>query len=170
MRIFHHNNKSSWYHETFYEKADPRIRDRWLMGDPLQMILIYGFYVLLIMYILPRFMRDRKPFDVDKPLIVLNTLVFTVSTYFVIKGFVPWFFIFNWRCEPIDYTDSDLAMRVSLVLIKKIKCKVQVWIFFERKLKLKWKVLNSNSKKFLEKENHLNFHRYFKTKKKYLEK
>ena len=104
---------SSWYHEIFYEKADPRVRDRWLMGDPMQILLIYGFYIIFIQYILPKFMENKKPFDIDKAAVALNSTLFLSCLFFFYQGFVPWFSIFSWRCEPMDWSESELAVLVS---------------------------------------------------------
>lgn len=127
---------SSWYHEIFYEKADPRIRDRWLMGDPIQLICIYTFYVIFIKYILPWIMRDRKPVNIDKAAIVLNSALLLSCIYFVCEAFPHWVFEFSWRCQPIDWSESEIAMKVRIknivvniiwfnVQIKKTEMKVK---------------------------------------------
>ncbi|KAL7013694.1 hypothetical protein ACKWTF_015532 [Chironomus riparius] len=99
------------FHEIFYERADPRIRDRLLMGNPLPIVSIYAFYIIFIKYLLPRFMRDRKPIDIEIPGIVLTTVLFFNSLYFFILASEPWLFVYNWRCEPMDYSYTDLALR-----------------------------------------------------------
>ena len=115
---FHSNSSNflSSYNEIFYEKADPRIRDRFLMGNPLPIVSIYLFYIIFIKYILPRYMRDRKPIDIEKPGIILTTVLFFNSLYFFVITFEPWMFIYNWRCEPMDWSYSELALRVRFVV------------------------------------------------------
>lgn len=113
-------SSSSWYYDFFYEKADPRIRDKWLMGDPLQIVAIYTFYVIFIIYILPWYMRDRKPMNVDRAFTVLNIALFSTCVYFVTEGIPYWFFKFSWRCEPIDRTESYLGLKVREFKTKKI--------------------------------------------------
>lgn len=103
----------TWYHELFYEKADPRIRDKWLMGDPLQIFSIYIFYVIFIKYILPWIMRDRKPVNIDKAAITLNTVLFLTCVFFVVESIPYWFFNFSWRCQPIDWSENESAVKVS---------------------------------------------------------
>jgi len=104
----------SFYHEIFYERADPRIRDKFLMGNPIPIVLIYTFYIIFIKYLLPRYMRDRKPIDIEKPGIILTIVLFFNSLYFFVISSEPWLFIYNWRCEPIDWSYSDLALRVRI--------------------------------------------------------
>lgn len=104
---------ASWYHEIFYNRADPRVRDKWLMGDPLPIVLFYSFYIVLITYILPKYMKNRKPLNVEKPAIMLNVLIFFVNLYFVIVGTVNWLPIFNFRCQPLDLTESRIGLLVS---------------------------------------------------------
>ena len=106
------STSSLTFHEIFYEKADPRIRDRFLMGNPLPIVSIYAFYIIFIKYLLPRYMRDRKPIDIEVPGIILTTVLFFNSLYFFVITSEPWLFIYSWRCEPMDYSYTDLALRV----------------------------------------------------------
>lgn len=94
-------NFYSWYHEVFYEKADPLIRDKPLMGSPLPILLIYIFYVLLFVFILPKFMENRKSIDCKKFSDVLDAIVLVISLYFLAVASYGWLWIFNWHCQPI---------------------------------------------------------------------
>ncbi|XP_070501570.1 very long chain fatty acid elongase 1-like [Chironomus tepperi] len=105
------SNSTSFYHELFYERADPRIRDKFLMGNPLPIVSIYAFYIIFIKYLLPRYMRDRKPIDIEKLGIALTIVLFFNSLYFTVIGSEPWLFIYNWRCEPVDMGYSELALK-----------------------------------------------------------
>lgn len=85
------------YKEIFYESAHPKIRDKLFMGSPIKIVCIYLCYYLMISYILPRFMRDRKPFDFKKLYGYVDKLLFLVESYFFFSGIELWFIRFSWN-------------------------------------------------------------------------
>lgn len=101
------------YHDLFYTKADPRTRDRFLMGNPALIVLIYTLYVIVIKVVLPKFMKNRPPYRLKTFENFLNLMLFGTSFYVFIIACKFWFFHYNWRCEAIDKSESPLAMLVS---------------------------------------------------------
>lgn len=96
----------SQLYNLFYENADPRMRDRFLMGKPHWIILIYIFYVVIITRILPNFMKNRKPYDFHKLSLYIDALLLFIACYFLVITTYSWLFLFNWRCEVIDRSNS----------------------------------------------------------------
>lgn len=117
----------SWYSWLFYDIADPRSRDFAFLGSPVPMILFYGSYLILCMKIIPRFMENRKPIRLQQSSWILECVCFLMSLFFVIRGWKIWM-KFNWRCEPIDFSRSEEAMEVSLL----VKSRTWLRISFSR--------------------------------------
>lgn len=103
----------NWFSWAFYEMADPRSRDFAFIGNPLPMILFYGFYLILCMKILPNFMKNRKPIRF-KQVWILEVVCFVMSLFFIIRGWKIWT-NYNFRCEPLDFSRSKDAMEVSFI-------------------------------------------------------
>lgn len=65
-------------------------------------------------------MENQKPFKLRKTLIVYNLLQAVLSFYlFFEEGRISWLGRYSWRCQPIDFSQNEFAMRVSLKFLKK---------------------------------------------------
>lgn len=62
---------------------DPRINQMFLMGSPLNVVAIVGLYLLFVLKWGPKFMENRKPFNIDKILIVYNAIQIAICGYLV---------------------------------------------------------------------------------------
>lgn len=106
-------NFSQKWNEIMYSDADPRTRDMPLMGSPLPVITICIFYAIHIKMILLKVMDSRKAFNTRLLSLSLNIYLFCVSLYFLYKSsLLAWFDNYNWRCEPIDKSNSEQALEV----------------------------------------------------------
>jgi len=102
--------------DIFYNNADDRIRDKIFMGSPYILILIYLFYVLFIVKILPKFMENRKPLNYDVLMSSLDAILCVVACYFFLHALFAWMYLYNWTCQPIDQSDvwlSNIEIRLS---------------------------------------------------------
>lgn len=105
---------SGKYQELLYNDADPRTRDKPLMGSPLLIIMISISYVVLIKVALVKFMESRKAFDMRFVSLALNLYLFSVSTFFFYKCCVlGWLTTYSWRCEPLDRSNSEIGKEVN---------------------------------------------------------
>jgi hypothetical protein len=111
------------YHELFYEKADPRIRDLPLMGNPLPIVLIYTCYAIFFKFFMPRIMRDRKPVDVRNYVYLLHVVLFFNSAFFAVWGLLRWPFS-QWRCFALGTGNTGIDMEVSFVGLNKKRSKI----------------------------------------------
>jgi hypothetical protein len=96
-------------HEFFYEHADPRIRDLPFMGSPFAISFVYLCYVLLILYVIPMFMENRKPLNFTKLFAAVDVLIFFMSGCVLLLASYIWFFNYNWVCEAIDKSSTEIA-------------------------------------------------------------
>jgi hypothetical protein len=101
--------------DIFYENADDRIRDKIFMGSPYALISVYIFYVLFVLKILPKFMKNRKPLSYENLMSCLDAFLCVIACYFFIQALFAWTFLYNWTCQPIDRRDlwlSNIELRL----------------------------------------------------------
>uniref|UniRef100_A0A3Q2Q3W6 Elongation of very long chain fatty acids protein 1 n=1 Tax=Fundulus heteroclitus TaxID=8078 RepID=A0A3Q2Q3W6_FUNHE len=112
----------SWF---WFHWADPRIKEYPLMQSPVPMTAILLVYLFFILYLGPRIMANRKPFQLKEPMIVYNFLLVALSVYIVYEFLMSgWATTYTWRCDPIDTSDSPQALRMVSV----------AWIFWFSKI------------------------------------
>ncbi|KAH9382375.1 hypothetical protein HPB48_021575 [Haemaphysalis longicornis] len=70
-------------HERYVLLADPRTRTWFLMGSPVPVVTLIGFYLLLATRLGPRWMRDREPFNIRGLVVAYNVLMVALSGYFI---------------------------------------------------------------------------------------
>lgn len=59
--------------------------DSWLlMGSPTPLLIIFTFYLLLVLRILPKFMKSRAPYKLDAVIKVYNIFQILASTAIVL--------------------------------------------------------------------------------------
>lgn len=109
---------SQWvqhYHD-FMKGADPRIGHYPLMHSPFLPGAILLGYVYFVLSLGPRIMANRKPFDL-KPLMVLyNFSLVGLSAYIVYEFLMSgWLTGYTWKCDPVDQSDSPMALRMVRV-------------------------------------------------------
>ena len=58
--------------EVIWAQRDVRVDDWPLMNSPLPTVALCALYFFIVKSVGPRFMRDRKPFDLKNTIIVYN--------------------------------------------------------------------------------------------------
>lgn len=98
------------YHDLM-ASGDSRIQNWPMMSSPLPTLSICAAYVCIVKIIGPRLMKNRPAFNLRKLMIVYNFLMVYVSIHLFYKlGIHGWFGKYNYRCQPVDYSDSDDAV------------------------------------------------------------
>lgn len=96
--------------------SDPRVKNWFLMSSPFPTLIMCTLYVLTVKKIGPWLMRDRKPFELRKILIVYNFFQVLFSTWIFYEAWdCGWGNTYSLGCEPLDKSTTPLAMRVSLL-------------------------------------------------------
>ncbi|KAG5675219.1 hypothetical protein PVAND_005143 [Polypedilum vanderplanki] len=109
-----HKIQAIWQ-DLMQNKSDPRVANFFLMSSPFPTIIICLTYVYLVKVLLPKFMENRKPFKLQKTLIVYNFVQALFSLYlFIEAGRIGWFRHYSWRCQAVDYTNNELAVRMVI--------------------------------------------------------
>lgn len=106
-----------YFHEIFYLRADVRIRDKFLMGSPIGVLVIVTCYLLILKY-LTRYMKSRKRYFNHAKILHLffNFYVMMASFYILIKTvkYMIWS-NYNFRCMPLDLSTNNGTMEVKYI-------------------------------------------------------
>lgn len=99
--------------------TDQRVKNWFLMSGPLPTMCICLTYAFTVKILGPYLMRDRKPFQLRKTLIIYNFFQVLFSAWLFYEAWDgAWGAGYSIRCEPVDYSTSPSAMRVrSLIII-----------------------------------------------------
>ncbi|NXJ83926.1 ELOV4 protein, partial [Trogon melanurus] len=107
--------------------SDPRT-DPWpLVHSPLPITLLFAFY-LSVVALGPFYMRKRKPLKLRALLIAYNLTMMTLSSYMFYEFLVTSVLgNYSYLCQPVDYSRSELGMRMA---------RVCWWFFFSKVIEL----------------------------------
>jgi len=95
-------------------KSDKRLENWPLMQSPLSTISLCLFYVYLVKYLGPQYMKNREPFNVRKLMIVYNFLMVIISALLVyFYGIHGWLTTYSYKCQPVDYSNSYHALGMA---------------------------------------------------------
>ncbi|XP_063531938.1 very long chain fatty acid elongase 7-like [Cydia strobilella] len=113
-------------YKRFMERnSDPRTEEWTLMSGPGPLLTILATYVYFCTSVGPRYMRDRKPYDLKNTIVVYNVSQVLMSIFLVYEGLVSgWWDDYNFSCQPVDYSDSPKAKRMAAT----------VWWYFMAKI------------------------------------
>lgn len=111
----------SWFHfqrsliHTLFFQTDSRVEEWPMVKSPLPTLGLCLSYVVFVKVIGPRLMKNREPFNIRWLMITYNLVMVAVSTYiFWMLGIYGWFGKYNYLCQPVDYSNSEDAIGVSI--------------------------------------------------------
>ena len=94
--------------------ADSRVEKWPLMQSPMPTIALCLMYVYVVKFAGPCFMKNRPAYNIRAIMVVYNFAMVLLSLYLFLKlGFLGWFGKYDYKCQPVDYSDSDNALEVS---------------------------------------------------------
>ncbi|XP_061695619.1 elongation of very long chain fatty acids protein 4-like [Syngnathoides biaculeatus] len=112
--------KAQFYYQRMLETGDKRIENWLLVYSPAPVTIIIMCY-LVIVWVGPKLMAKKEPFNLKLFLILYNfTMVFLSAYMFYEFTAASWMASYSLLCQPVDYSDSLLAMRMARVC----------WIFY----------------------------------------
>ncbi|CAH0407825.1 unnamed protein product [Chilo suppressalis] len=100
---------------VFMDKhGDPRTNPWFLMSSPLPTLIICLSYVYLVKVLGPRFMQNRKPYELKNVLIVYNLLQVLFSAWLFYEiGASGWFTgRYSYQCQPVDHSKHPQTIRM----------------------------------------------------------
>lgn len=93
--------------EELKSRADPRTKDFPLIGNPTMVISLICGYLYLVKVWGPRWMEERKPYDLKRVIMAYNVLMVTLNIYFLYK-FLSLSYLgggYSWICQGVDFYD-----------------------------------------------------------------
>lgn len=104
----------AWYKYINYDLADPRTKDYLLMSTPWPGLTLIGFYIYFIYNLGPRLMEKRQPFKLYRIMQIYNVTQIILNALLFYKALTEgWLGEFNYFCEPIDYSNTPKAIKVT---------------------------------------------------------
>ncbi|GLV46213.1 uncharacterized protein CBL_09992 [Carabus blaptoides fortunei] len=102
------------YHDLMDNKSDPRVNQWFMMSSPLPTLLICISYAYIARVLGPRLMENRKPLGLRKTLLIYNALQ-TIFSAWIFYEYLQsgWWGHYSFRCQPVDYSNSPLAIRMA---------------------------------------------------------
>lgn len=102
------------YHDIMDNKSDPRVRTWPMMSSPFPTLFICLFYAYFSRVLGPAIMENRKPFTLRKILIYYNAFQTIFSAWIFYEYLMSgWATHYSYRCQPVDYSNSPVAMRMA---------------------------------------------------------
>ncbi|XP_022112033.1 elongation of very long chain fatty acids protein 4-like isoform X2 [Acanthaster planci] len=110
-------------YDQLQEKGDPRVENWLLMKTPTPTACIVISY-LLVVWLGPKAMADRKPLQLKPILVGYNFFLVGLSIYMFYEFRVTsWKANYSYGCQPVDYSNSELGLRMA---------RVCWWYFFSK--------------------------------------
>lgn len=103
-----------WYRDLMDNKSDPRVADWPMMSSPVPTLAMCIFYAYFSKSLAPKLMEKRKPMDLRNFLVVYNLFQTIFSTWIFYEYLQSgWWGHYSFRCQPVDYSDNPLALRMA---------------------------------------------------------
>ncbi|XP_034191103.1 very long chain fatty acid elongase AAEL008004 isoform X1 [Osmia lignaria lignaria] len=101
-------------HEILDKHADQRTTNWFLMSSPFPTLFICLSYVYVVKVLGPKWMENRKPFQLKNALIAYNLFQMLFSAWLFYEiGLSGWLTgDYSLRCQPVDYSDRPQTMRM----------------------------------------------------------
>ncbi|XP_046679322.1 elongation of very long chain fatty acids protein AAEL008004-like [Homalodisca vitripennis] len=105
------------YHYLNQDLKDPRTEHFPLMASPVPVLLLLMLYNLFVQWWGPLLMADRKPFNLDKLMIVYNLFQVIASAFIFVEGFrLGWGRDYNYLCQPVDWSDTPHNRKIVFIV------------------------------------------------------
>lgn len=102
-----------FYNKTL-ESGDSRVQEWLFMQSPWPTLTICLSYAYFVKVLGPSLMKNREPMQLRWVMVGYNFFMVAVSlAIFLLLGIYGWFGHYNWKCQPVDYTDSREAILMT---------------------------------------------------------
>ncbi|XP_043941832.1 elongation of very long chain fatty acids protein 4-like isoform X2 [Protopterus annectens] len=107
------------FYDSALQNGDKRTDPWFLVYSPVPVSLIFILYLSITKFG-PGFMKEREPLNLRVVLIVYNFALVCLSAYMFVEFQVTSFKAgYSYFCQPVDYSNSELGLRVFFILRKK---------------------------------------------------
>ncbi|XP_054263722.1 elongation of very long chain fatty acids protein AAEL008004-like [Macrosteles quadrilineatus] len=101
---------SDYYNYIVYEQMDQRVKAYYFMGSPVPILLLVTSYLVFVLRLGPWFMKNRPPYNVEKPMMLYNIVQMAINLYFVLVAclyvWLPGHY--NWICQRPIYEPNPV--------------------------------------------------------------
>lgn len=98
-----------------YISLDPRTDGWFLVSSPGPTLTIVATYIYFCVSAGPKYMKNKKPYDLKNTMIIYNFIQILLSLYLVHEGLLAgWLYEYNYICQPVDYSYKPSSVRVSV--------------------------------------------------------
>lgn len=105
-------------------RSDPRVKNWFLLGDPLPNFCIWVAYMCSLV-VIPRIMKNRSPLSLKYILFIYNVAMVFLSAYMAYEFCMSAVLgNYSFLCQPVDYSDAPSALRMANVS----------WVFYFSKI------------------------------------
>ncbi|KAK3930190.1 Elongation of very long chain fatty acids protein [Frankliniella fusca] len=109
----------------FWTYTDPRVENLPLMRSPFPMLTILAAYLYFVLSLGPRFMKHRKPYNLDKVMIVYNAVQVIWCCWLAKLGLeLVWLGEYSYTCQPLTWDMTQREYDYAFV----------VWCYFVLKI------------------------------------
>lgn len=103
-----------YYYNLLLSSGDARVKDWPLVQSPFPTLFICLSYAYFVKVIGPFLMKNREPLNIRWLMVTYNLFMVALSTWlFCNLGVYGWFGKYDYRCQPVDYSDSPEAMGMA---------------------------------------------------------
>lgn len=96
--------------------TDPRTADWFMMSSPIPTFALCFTYPFAILLGKKLMSYRKEPFSINNILIIYNFCMVTLSAYMVYEFLMAgWLFDYSLGCQPVDYSNTPEAIRISSV-------------------------------------------------------
>ncbi|XP_071139052.1 very long chain fatty acid elongase 4-like [Mytilus edulis] len=115
------------FYTDFLKRGDPRVGEWFLMQSPVPIMILFVSYIFVVL-VSPRVMKNVQPLNLKAVLIPYNFILVGLSIYMFLEFLtVSLLSNYSYLCQPVDYSESPLAIRMA---------KVCWWFFFSKVIEL----------------------------------
>ncbi|KAJ6633940.1 Elongation of very long chain fatty acids protein 7 [Pseudolycoriella hygida] len=104
----------------WWEKGRSPLLDSWpLFGSPLPIASILFTYLIFVLHLGPKFMKNRKPFNLKIAIILYNALQVCYNAYglsLAVRHKLFWKYLFSFNCFEKSVTDDVFIYRVAWIM------------------------------------------------------
>nr|XP_024214935.1 elongation of very long chain fatty acids protein AAEL008004 isoform X2 [Halyomorpha halys] len=105
---------TDWYEDLMQNKSDPRTADWPMMSSPWPTLAVCLCYAYFSRVAGPAIMANRKPFKLRNLLVVYNLAQTLFSAWIFYEYLMSgWWGEYSFRCQPVDYSYSPVALRMA---------------------------------------------------------
>jgi len=104
------NTISDAYNHLMVDLRDTRSDGWFLMSSVWPTVALSATYYVIVRHMGPKFMENRQPYNLKYVMLVYNLFQTVFNSWIFYKAWWLWRDHYNWTCQPVDYSNNDIAL------------------------------------------------------------